>query len=253
MSILSENLRYLRAQRGLSQQRVADDLILTRARYSKYEEAAAEPPLEILLRVSRYFQISIDLILSVDVRKIPTGDLLKLENNRMLLPIKVDGEGENYIEVVTQKVKAGYLDGYADPEYIEGLEHISLPFLRNGKYRAFPISGDSMPPHRDGSLIVGRYLENLSEVSDGKTYVLLTKNDGVVYKRIKRSGEGGFVLSSDNDFYAPYELIAEDIIEVWAYAASISTHEFEPDDLSPQTIREMFEQIRNEIIEIRKE
>ena len=253
MSILSENLRYLRAQRGLSQQRVADDLILTRARYSKYEEAAAEPPLEILLRVSRYFQISIDLILSVDVRKIPTGDLLKLENNRMLLPIKVDGEGENYIEVVTQKVKAGYLDGYADPEYIEGLEHISLPFLRNGKYRAFPISGDSMPPHRDGSLVVGRYLENLSEVSDGKTYVLLTKNDGVVYKRIKRSGEGGFVLSSDNDFYAPYELTAEDIIEVWAYAASISTQEFEPDDLSPQTIREMFEQIRNEIIEIRKE
>jgi len=253
MSILSENLRYLRAQRGLSQQRVADDLILTRARYSKYEEAAAEPPLEILLRVSRYFQISIDLILSVDVRKIPTGDLLKLENNRMLLPIKVDGEGENYIEVVTQKVKAGYLDGYADPEYIEGLEHISLPFLRNGKYRAFPISGDSMPPHRDGSLVVGRYLENLSDVSDGKTYVLLTKNDGVVYKRIKRSGEGGFVLSSDNDFYAPYELIAEDIIEVWAYSASISTHEFEPDDLSPQTIREMFEQIRNEIIEIRKE
>lgn len=252
MSILSENLRYLRAQRGLSQQRVADDLILTRARYSKYEEAAAEPPLEVLLRISRYFQISIDLILSVDVRKIPTGDLLKLENNRILLPIKVDGEGENYIEVVTQKVKAGYLDGYADPEYIEGLEHISLPFLRNGKYRAFPISGDSMPPHRDGSLVVGRYLENLSEVSDGKTYVLLTKNDGVVYKRIKRSGEGRFVLSSDNDFYAPYELTAEDIIEVWAYAASISTHEFEPDDLSPQTIREMFEQIRNEIIEIRK-
>ncbi|MGJ1327440.1 XRE family transcriptional regulator [Sphingobacterium multivorum] len=252
MSILSENLRYLRAQRGLSQQRVADDLILTRARYSKYEEAAAEPPLEVLLRISRYFQISIDLILSVDVRKIPTGDLLKLENNRLLLPIKVDGEGENYIEVVTQKVKAGYLDGYADPEYIEGLEHISLPFLRNGKYRAFPISGDSMPPHRDGSLVVGRYLENLSEVSDGKTYVLLTKNDGVVYKRIKRSGEGGFVLSSDNDFYSPYELTAEDVIEVWAYAASISTHEFEPDDLSPKTIREMFGQLRNEIIEIRK-
>lgn len=252
MSILSENLRYLRAQRGLSQQRVADDLILTRARYSKYEEAAAEPPLEVLLRISRYFQISIDLILSLDVRKIPTGDLLKLENNRMLLPIKVDGGGENYIEVVTQKVKAGYLDGYADPEYIEGLEHISLPFLRHGKFRAFPISGDSMPPHKDGSLIVGRYLESLDEIADGSTHVLLTKDDGVVYKRVRRSGEGRYLLSSDNDFYAPYEIKADNIIEVWAYAACISTREFEPDDLSPQTIREMFGQLRNEIIGLKK-
>ncbi|MBC8644632.1 XRE family transcriptional regulator [Flavobacterium lindanitolerans] len=252
MSILSENLRYLRAQRGLSQQRVADDLILTRARYSKYEEAAAEPPLEVLLRISRYFQISIDLILSLDVRKVPTGDLLKLENNRLLLPIKVDGGGENYIEVVTQKVKAGYLEGYADPEYIEGLEHISLPFLRHGKFRAFPISGDSMPPHRDGSLIVGQYLESLNEITESKSYILLTRNEGIVYKRIKRDGEGRLVLYSDNDFYKPYPINPEDIIEVWSYAASITTHEFEPEDLSPQKIREMFEQIRNEIIEIRK-
>ncbi|WP_333627501.1 LexA family transcriptional regulator [Sphingobacterium siyangense] len=251
MSILSENLRYLRAQRGLSQQRVADDLILTRARYSKYEEAAAEPPLEVLLRISRYFQISIDLILSVDVRKIPTGDLLKLENNRMLLPIKVDGGGESYIEVVTQKVKAGYISGYADPEYIEGLEHVSLPFLKNGKYRAFPVEGDSMPPHKDGSLIVGRYLESLNEIAEGRTHVLVTRGD-VIYKRVKRNGEGSYMLYSDNDFYKPYPINSEDIIEVWAYAASISTKEFEPDDLSPESLKEMFLELKREIAEIKR-
>ncbi|QRY55544.1 XRE family transcriptional regulator [Sphingobacterium siyangense] len=252
MSILSENLRYLRAQRGLSQQRVADDLILTRARYSKYEEAAAEPPLEVLLRISRYFQISIDLILSVDVRKIPTGDLLKLENNRVLLPIKVDGDGESYIEVVTQKAKAGYLDGYADPEYIERLEHITLPFLRNGKFRAFPVGGDSMPPHRDSSMIVGRYLESLNEIAEGRTHVLLTRNDGVVYKRVKRNGDGSFMLYSNDDFYKPYEIKSEDIIEVWAYAASIETEEFEPDDLSPESVKEMFMELKREIADIKR-
>ncbi|MGJ1444673.1 hypothetical protein ACR788_25645 [Sphingobacterium siyangense] len=109
-----------------------------------------------------------------------------------------------------------------------------------------------MPPHRDGSLIVGQYLESLNEITESKSYILLTRNEGIVYKRIKRDGEGRFVLYSDNDFYKPYPINPEDIIEVWRYAASITTHEFEPEDLSPQKIREMFEQIRNEIIEIRK-
>lgn len=183
----------------------------------------------------------------MDIRKIPTDDLLKLEDNRLLLPIIVDGQGENRIEVVTQKVKAGYLTGYADPEYIESLEHVSLPFLKNGKYRAFPISGDSMPPHKEGSLIVGRYLESLDEITEGKTYVLLTGNGGVVYKRVKKLGESSFMLYSDNDFYKPYPINSEEIIEIWAYAASIGTTEFEPDDFSPESIREMFLVLKREI------
>lgn len=252
MSLFSDNIRTLRVKKGISQESIATSLEITRERYVKYEYGTSEAPYDILKRIAHFHHISIDLLLSVDIRKIPTDDLLKLEDNRLVLPIMVDSQGENRIEVVTQKVKAGYLTGYADPEFIEALEHVSLPFLRNGKFRAFPINGDSMPPHRDGSLIVGRYLESLSDISNGKTYVLLTKDNGVVYKRVRRNGEGRYVLSSDNDFYTPYEITAESIIEVWAYAASISTHEFEPDDLSPQTIRDMFGQLRNEIIELKR-
>ncbi len=47
MSIFSENMRYLRGKLNLSQQKVADDLLITRGRYGKYEDDAAEPPLEI--------------------------------------------------------------------------------------------------------------------------------------------------------------------------------------------------------------
>lgn len=69
MSLLSDNIRYLRHQLGHSQQRVADDLMITRGRYGKYEDAVAEPPIEILLKLSQYFQVSIDLLLSVDLRR----------------------------------------------------------------------------------------------------------------------------------------------------------------------------------------
>lgn len=39
--------------------------------------------------------------------------------------------------------------GFRVCEYIESLQTISLPFLRNGTFRAFPVEGDSMPPYND--------------------------------------------------------------------------------------------------------
>jgi len=82
MSILSENMRYLRGQLKCSQLKVAEDLMITRGRYAKYEDGASEPPLELLMKISRYFHVSIDLLLSVDLRRIP------LKQIKMLVDIK---------------------------------------------------------------------------------------------------------------------------------------------------------------------
>lgn len=71
MSVLSENLRYLRGQLKGSQQKVAGDLMITRGRYAKYEDGATEPPLEILIRMAGYFHISIDLLVMQDIRRMP--------------------------------------------------------------------------------------------------------------------------------------------------------------------------------------
>src|SRR5690606_3246856 len=148
------NIKYLRARKNASQREVAEGLQISRDRYAKYEDGKNSPPPEILLMISRYFHISIDLLLSVDLTKVLTGDLLKLGDNRILLPITVDRNGDNYIEIIPHKARAGYLTGYADPEFIENLPQISLPFLGSGKFRAFPIGGDSMPPHDDQAYIV---------------------------------------------------------------------------------------------------
>ena len=64
MILLSGNLRYLRAQKKLSQQQLANELMITRGRYAKYEDGKSEPPLEILQRISRFFKVSIDLMIS---------------------------------------------------------------------------------------------------------------------------------------------------------------------------------------------
>ncbi len=245
MSIFSDNLRFLREGRKESQQQTADLLEIKRGRYEPYESGKAEPPYEMLKKISRYHGISIDLLLSVDIRKYRIEELLKLDDNRIVLPIAVDQNGDNLIEIVPHKARAGYLTGYADPEFIENLPLISLPFLGPGKHRAFPIGGDSMPPHNDTAYIVGRYIENLGELSYGKTYILITVNEGMVYKRLTKRNGDSVMASSDNSIYAPYEIKLSEILEIWEFACSLNTKEAEP--------QSHFDSIKDILLEIRSE
>jgi len=251
MSLFSDNIRSLRLNQKISQEKLAESLLITRGRYVKYEDGTSEAPYEILKKIAHYYHISIDLLLSVDVRKIPMGDLLQLENNRVVLPITVNKDGDNLIEVVTQKVKAGYLNGYADPEYIESLQHISLPFLGPGKYRGFPIEGDSMPPHEDGSIIVGRYIEQLGDVKDGKTYILITKNEGMVYKRLNKNKKNMLVVASDNNFYPVYDVKVSDILEIWEYECNIGRNDSKQENPETASVRSMFLELKREINDLK--
>lgn len=252
MSIFSDNLRYLRVKSNMTQQNIADSLLIPRERYAKYE-GTTDPPLVCLQKISRFYHVSIDLLLSFDIRRVPYEDLIQLEDNRLLLPITVDKEGENRIELIPEKAQAGYLSGYSDPEFIEGLQYISLPFLRNGKYRAFPVTGDSMPPHKEGSFVVGEYTERLSDVVDGKTYILVTKNNGIVYKRLFKKEDNALLAKSDNIIYKPYEVKAAEIIEIWRYACSIATKEFEQDDLGVMSVKDVLQGIREDFSALRTE
>lgn len=247
MSLFSDNIRHLRVKKEVSQQFVAEKLSISRDRLAKYEEGKSQPPFEILIKLSHYYHVSIDLLLTADIRKIDIDGLMKLDDNRILLPIVVDVKGANIIEIIPHKAKAGYLSNYSDPEFVESLQHISLPFLGTGKFRTFPVEGDSMPPHRDGSFIVGRYVENERDIKDGKTYVLLTRNEGIVYKRLKRVDSTTLMLISDNTFYDPYTVKFSDILEIWEYAGSIATSEFDAEDIAPQSIRELLYGIREEV------
>ena len=250
MSKLSDNLRFLRARKQLSQQKVADLLMITRVRYAKYEDGTSEPPIEILMRISKYFSVSIDLLVAVDLRKYPLEEMLNLPDNRILVPITVDSSGNNQIEIIPQKASMGYLNGYADPEYIENLQTISLPFLRNGKYRAFPVQGDSMPPYKDGAYIVGKYIEDLSELKTDKTYIFITVNDGITYKRFQFHEADGICVKADNNFYEPYKIPLTEIKELWEFACSISTQEYEPEEFAQLSIQNLLVEIKDDIRKI---
>ena len=252
MSILSENMRHLRGQQKYAQQKIADDLLITRGRYAKYEDGSSEPPIEILIRLSKYHRISIDLLVGLDLSKYSLEKMMKLPDNRTILPITVDEKGENKIEIIPEKAQMGYLQGYSDPEYIEKLQTISLPFLRNGKFRAFPASGDSMPPFKNGTFIVGKYVENVTDLKKDKTYIFITQNEGVVYKRFEKKTARNITVNSDNPLYKPYDIKLSELVEIWEYACSINTSEFENETLDMMTVKDMFLSLKKEIDLIKK-
>ena len=252
MSKFSDNITFLRGKKNMTQQELADLLILTRSRYVAYEYGRSEPPIEILIRISEFYKVNIDLLLTIDLTKYSIDQIMELPDNRIVLPIRVDQEGNDQIEIIPQKASMGYLNGYGDPEYIEGLDTISLPFLKGGKFRAFPADGDSMPPYKSGTYIVGKYVENLSDLKTDRTYVFITTNDGISYKRFQFHEADGIWVKADNSFYEPYKIRLPDIKEIWEFACSISTKEYGADEFAERNIQNFMTEIKTDIKQIKE-
>lgn len=227
MNLISKNLKHLRGSKKLSQEQLAEDLKITRARLGGYEESRNEPPIEILIRVSDYFKIAVDTLIKVDLGRLSESQLKELGSGHdafikgtklRVLATTVDSDNRENIELVPIKARAGYTAGYNDPEFIRGLPTFQLPFLSSDrKYRTFQIEGDSMLPIPDKSYVTGEYVINWNEIKDGNAYIILTKEDGIVFKvaynqiRTKKK----LLLRSLNHIYKPYEVNVADVQEIW--------------------------------------
>jgi len=254
MSKISNNIRFLRTSRALTQEQFADELNVSRSRIGSYEEGRSEPPIDMLITLSDYFKLPIDVLVKNDLSKSNNSSFIEVANHRVLFPVCVDEHNENLIELIPIKASAGYLNGYSDPEYIEQLQKFKLPFIPSGKHRAFPIKGDSMLPINEGSYVVGKFVERLSEIKNGRTYVLLTQNDGIVYKRLygKEEDSGTFLLMSDNKTYKPYELSASEILEAWEFTCCIRTQEYDEDELKIDGILKMLRELQIELQDFKR-
>lgn len=213
MSKAGLNLKYLRKLRGWTQEEFANKLDIKRSLIGAYEEERADPRLDVLEVVAEMFKLSLDELLLKDLsNSINTGSYL--QKRRMQ---KMASADRNIIHFVPVKAAAGYLTSYADSEFIDELNTFTLPMLSGGNYRAFEIIGDSMLPTPSGSIIVGEKVESLDDTKNGQAYIVVSKNEGIVYKRINKNNKAKnkITLESDNPNYQPYQINAEDIVELW--------------------------------------
>ncbi len=210
MSLAGRNLKYLRKLRGWTQEEFAGKLKIKRSLLGAYEEERAEPRLEVLGMLSNIFKLSLDDLLLKDLSDTKGSYLSRRRAQKM-------ETGGSEIHLVPVKAAAGYLAGYADPEFVDELNTFTLPMLAPGNYRAFEIIGDSMLPTPSGSVIVGEKVEKLEEIKTNHTYIVVSRQEGIVYKRIMKNNraKSKWTLISDNPTYQPYNVEADDIIEIW--------------------------------------
>jgi transcriptional regulator with XRE-family HTH domain len=248
---LNENIRILRRRLSLTQDQFAQKLGIKRSLVGAYEEGRAEPRLELMQKMAEIFSMSVDQLIGQDFSSGAEPVVKSYERGKDVLVVTVDAEQKHNIEFVPVKAAAGYLNGYADMEYVKELPLFSLPNLKQGTYRAFEISGDSMLPLMPGSIVVGEYVENLKHIKNGKTYILVTEREGIVYKRVFNylDENGSLFLVSDNRQYAPYQLRGEDVLEAWAAKAYISV-QF-PDVAEKQEVT--VDQLASVMLDLQKE
>ena len=211
MSIAGKNLKYLRKLRGWTQEEFAVKLKIKRSLLGAYEEERAEPRIDVLETVGDIFKLTLDELLRKDLNE-PKGSSYLAKRRAQKL-----AAASNEIQLVPVKAAAGYLAGYGDPEFLDELNTFTLPMLAPGNYRAFEILGDSMLPTPSGSVIVGEKVSNPDDVKSNQTYVVVSRNEGIVYKRVMKNNKvkNKITLVSDNTAYQPYQVNAEDVIEFW--------------------------------------
>jgi phage repressor protein C with HTH and peptisase S24 domain len=143
------------------------------------------------------------------------------ELNYQKLPkvITTDSQGQENILMVPHYAQAGYLDGFGDPEYLETLPSYRLPKINNGTFRMFEVKGHSMNPTlHDGSIAVGEWCESLNSIVDDAIYIVVTKDDGIVIKRVlnRVSKYNNLYLKSDNrSEYPAYTITPDQVVEIW--------------------------------------
>lgn len=178
------------------------------------------------------------------------GDMLvgSTDNNQKLLQPQIDlgmpkvvvtdTSGDEVIPFIGLKAAAGYLQGYQDPEFIERQPTIKTPNIKgDGTYRAFEVYGQSMyPTFHHNDIVIGRWEVSLDSIRDRRVYILVTKTEGVVIKRLlNRIAESGKIIAiSDNDDklqYGNYTIDPEEILEIWYWKGAIKMEAPEPSRL----------------------
>lgn len=220
MIFFKENIKLLRKQKGLTQTGFADKMGIKRSLVGAYEEGRGIPKLELLQKMAHFFEISMDKLLAVDLsntKNIETS--IQTIKPLSILSVVVDSDNNEQIAVVPTKAAAGYLSGYSDLEYMSQLPHFSMPISelsREKSYRVFQINGESMLPVPSGSYIFCDYVEQPEDIREGQSYIIITVEDGIVYKRIFNGPDKNtLLLKSDNPLFNSYTIEKNMIVEIW--------------------------------------
>ncbi|MGN7787383.1 helix-turn-helix domain-containing protein [Niabella sp. 22666] len=276
-TFFGQNLKFLREKNNWKQSQMIDLVGVKASTWGMWENEKSYPNFLDLLKISNYFGVKETELIHSDLsnahlnekngstenaenahlnahpfahlnsendhQKLSTKKLetpvIKYEVKEVIRPVMVtvDHQGRENIVMVPVKARAGYLNGYGDPEFVQSLPAYRLPNLRNNVYRMFEVEGlSNYPTLHDKDIVIGSFVDHARLIRDDRMHVVVTKDHGVVIKRVLNRVEkdGKLILKSDNyqdrHLYPPLVLNPEDVLEVW-YAEMRLTRQFASTDL----------------------
>ncbi|KAA5532305.1 LexA family transcriptional regulator [Taibaiella lutea] len=251
------NLKKLRNRKNMSQESLALLLNMSRSKYNAHESGqTVNPVVEDLFRISDYFGMSIDSLLRVDLTKLSESKIRELEEGNDLyrkgtqlrvLSVTVDKNDTENVEYVPVKAKAGYRNGFSDPEFIAALPKFSMPNLpKSAMFRMFPTTGDSMLPIPEGADVIGSFVQDWTNIKPRTMCIVILKGEqDMVFKQVTQQDEG-FLLESLNTVYQPYTVPASDVLEIWKFY-SYQTNEIPEQQTDLQTMAKAIKEIRDDL------
>lgn len=255
----ASNLKFLRARKKLNQDDFANQLGIKRSKLNAHENGRTKnPPVEDLIKFSGFFRMSIDTLLKVDLGSLPELKVRELEagndiyvsgKNIRILATTVNPQNKENVELVPVKAKAGYLAGYADPEFIGSLPIFHLPQLDpQRKFRMFPTEGDSMLPVPEGAFVIGEFVQDWNALKE-RVPCIIVANDGISFKMVSNRIQENrtFLLESLNPVHSPYIVDAGDVLEIWKF------HSYFTDILpEPASLEQLTHSVHEIKVNIRK-
>ena len=142
------------------------------------------------------------------------------------------------VKLVEPRAFAGYLSGWADPEFIEDLPEIEIfvKEMHHGTYRGFRVKGESMEGRTkraiyDGDVVVGRSLDrqlwaSRLHIRERLEWVIV-HSGGVIVKHIsKHDVESGVITcvsyNEDKIVYPDFELKLDEVFELYGVVKSLT-------------------------------
>ena len=180
--VIMNRLRQVREKNEMLQRDVANFLGISTSAYGFYETGARNMPTETAIKLSKFFNVSVDYLLGVDT------------TNKRLLP-------------VLGTVKAGY--NYLAQENIIDYIDPSMNITDPENYFGLVVKGDSMSPLFDE----GDYLivhKNDGEFDSNDICIVLIDGEEATVKKVVKTNDG-IELHACNPYYPVKKFNAEEI------------------------------------------
>lgn len=197
MSMLSDNIKFLREKKGLSQEDFGKLIGATRGQVGSYEEDRAKPKTEIANKICKHFSIQVEDLFAKRLNK--SNVLIVQEPEGMYLTKHQDG-----IPLFPDYASAGTPNGFADA--LKDLPRYYVPGFQDCDLMV-PVSGDSMySDYSSGDIVICKQIHDPSFIQWGHAYLVDTVQ-GLILKNLMPSDKDGFIkFVSNNNKYPPFEV-----------------------------------------------